>query len=145
MGHLPSLLSSLVFTSFILLKKYLSLQIKRSKTCCRFKRKRHVVIEGDTEQPLYQSQCRVTFHPEWLLSSLTTPPFLPLACVLLAKSHILSLPLPAQTPFGGPSFPAVALGITCYTHICKTNQVWKGHRVPALQRWQPPQLQVPLC
>lgn len=78
-----------------------------------------------------QNQSRITFHPEWLLPP--SPPFLPLPCVLLAKSHIFSFPLPAQTPFGGPSFPTGSLGITCYTRICKTNQVWKGHRVPALQ------------
>lgn len=58
----------------------------------------------------------------------------PCLCVLLAKSHIPSPPLPAQTPFGGPSFPTAALGITCHTHICKPNQVWKGQGVPAQLR-----------
>lgn len=60
-------------------------------------------------------------------------PFLscPCLCVLIGESHIPSLPLPARTPFGGPSFPAEALGITCDTHICKTNQLWRGQGVPA--------------
>lgn len=55
----------------------------------------------------------------------------PCFCVHSAKSHIPPLPLPTQTPFGGPSFPAEALGITCHTCICKTNQVWKGTGCPS--------------
>lgn len=68
--------------------------------------------------------------------SFLPPPFRSCPClrVLWAKSHIPSLPLPAQTPFGGPTFPTAALGITCNTHICKTNQVWKGQGVPAQLR-----------
>lgn len=78
------------------------------------------------------SQYKITFHPEVTTFFPFFPPsFLPLLLPLLAKSHIPALPLPAQTPFGGPSLPAVALGITCDTHICKTNQLWKGQRVPA--------------
>lgn len=75
----------------------------------------------------------VTFYPEVItfLPFFSLLPSCPCLCVLLAKSHIPSLPLPAQTPFGGPSFPAVALGITRDTHICKTNQLWRGQGVPA--------------
>lgn len=86
---------------------------------------------GDTKKPLQPKPVQNNLPPRVIAPP--PPPFLPLPCVLLAKSHIFSFPLPAQTPFGGPSFPTGSLGITCYTRICKTNQVWKGHRVPALQ------------
>lgn len=89
----------------------------------------------NTKKPLQPKPVQNNLPPRVIAFLLLVPPlpFLPLPCVLLAKSHILSFPLPAQTPFGGPSFPTGSLGITCYTRICKTNQVWKGHRVPALQ------------
>lgn len=97
---------------------------------------------GPRRTQVEQNQSIITFHPEitaFLPSSppcFFLPPFrsCPCLCVLGAKSHIPSLPLPAQTPFGGPTFPAAVLGITCNTHICKTNQVWKGQGVPARLR-----------
>lgn len=112
-------------------RKYdFTFQIKNLKHAGGKKKERQ--REGEGNRKAQPELVLITFHPEvsaflFFFSCLPCPSL----CVPLAKSHIPSVPPPAQTPFGGPSFPAAALGITCNTHICKINQVWKGQGVPA--------------
>lgn len=126
------------FAFFILLgkkKNDLTLQIKNLKhTRSKKKKKKNEGRGGSSSQKAWinQSVCS-NLPPRGDHFPFLPPSFLSCPClgILLAKSRIPPPPLPGQTPFGGPSFPAALLGTTCDTHICKTNQVWRGQGVPA--------------